>query len=157
MVDEDYKVTVPAGHSGPMRTWTCRNCGTTHRTLQKLKSYGVPTLRRRRRHKAPPKQLFAVDTYWQREISFLQCGVTGYSNHNPGQALCPGGVSQHRTSSVRFNSLGFQFHFSTSGFICCFALFVFWEGVRTWVWVSRKVRRTWKEFGERKNMIKNVF
>lgn len=44
--DDEYKVTVPAGHRGPIHARTRRNCGTTHRTLQKLTSDGVPALRR---------------------------------------------------------------------------------------------------------------
>lgn len=47
-------------------------------------------------HAFPPfiKGLFAVDNLQQREN---QLDAMEYINHSPGQALCPQGVSQHKT------------------------------------------------------------
>lgn len=42
------------------------------------------------------KKLSAVDTRWQRKISFLQRRVTGYINHIPRQTPYTGVVSQHK-------------------------------------------------------------
>lgn len=51
----------------------------------------------------------------------------------------------------------FNFTLAFLGLFVVLLCLFFWEGVRTWDWVGRKVRRTWKEFGERKNMIKMYF
>lgn len=34
------------------------------------------------------------------EVGFLQWRVIEYISHTPGQALCPGGIDQHKTDSM---------------------------------------------------------
>lgn len=52
---------------------------------------------KRGEHKISPmvKEVFAIDAYWVREISFHQCSGTRYINHTSRQASCSGVVERY--------------------------------------------------------------
>lgn len=56
-----------------------KTCGKSYTVLVHTK---VPTLRKRRRHKVSflTKNLFAIDNWWKRKISFLQWSVADVSS-----------------------------------------------------------------------------
>lgn len=61
------------------------------------------------------KEVFAIDTYWMREIGFHQCSGTGHINHTSRRALCSGVVDRHKMVNglyaLFFVVVGFFFWF----------------------------------------------
>lgn len=69
-----------------------------------LKQTKIPVLRK----ESVYLQLTAVG---KGKTYFLQWSIAGYMNHNPGQALCPGGAGQNKMLfGVLFFLTGFLFH-----------------------------------------------
>lgn len=59
------------------------------------------------------KEVFAIDTYWMREIGFHQCSGTGYINHTSRRALCSGVVDRHKMVSMLCFLLLLDFFFGS--------------------------------------------
>lgn len=100
--------------------WTKNDCDSPHRSSQAQAKWGASIEREKRTWGLTPNDEAVCNWYpltKGRSVSFN--GVTGYTNHTSGQALCQEAVGPHNPNSKVFLSPFFGYTFSYLFSVCC--------------------------------------